>query len=317
MLLEGRPMSLGWRPRNILLGMTLCLLLPVSVRTAPAAEDRADVATVVSRLNSGKEQIRRSAIPLIEWEQGHDEEYVAALGGLIEAAVRRPALDSAFGAVLKLADCPLPAASDTIAKALSAADWRLAMMAVDILGQRRADDHAAAIREIWDRPDARRSYALRHAVVCSLGEIGGPRSVGESVNLLPNLDGQLQYEAVARLSRRTGAKHGSDAVAWKEWWTAQDGKVPEVPVAKDDPLPQDLPWQRTVPRFFHVPIYSNRVVFVLDRSQSMLSTLRGKTRLEAMQEEFAKVVRQLPEASSFGLIVFNDRVEIWKNKLVA
>lgn len=300
----------------------LALMLSLSAQALPGGNgttlgaEPPDAETLVQRLLSGREPLRRAALPLVKWNAGHDAEYLAALDQLIESAVRRPALDSSYAAVQKLADCPLPEASDAVARALSASDWRLAMLAVDVLGQRRADGFAPAIRQVWDRPEARRYYALRHAVVCSLGDIGESQSFGRSVGLLPDLQGQLEYEAVARLTLHTGEKHGSNPEAWQAWWTAQDGKSPGVVVASNEPLPRDLPWSRTLPRFFELPIYSQRVVFVLDRSKSMLSTLGGKTRLEAMQEEFTKVIQKLPEGASFGLIVFNDRVEKWKNTLV-
>jgi len=310
-------MLLARRTHNVLSGLALCLLCQFVLhsRTVVAVEHPGAEA-VVNRLRSGKEPLRRAAIPLVEWNQGHDEEYLAALDELIATSLRRPALDSAFVAVQKLADCPLSAASEAVARALPATDWRLSMQAIEVLGQRRADDFATAIRKIWDRPEAQRYYALRHSVVCSLGDIGGPHAIESLVDLLPRLDGQLKYEAVARLTLRTGENHGGDASAWKAWWDSQDGKVPDVPVAADEALPVNLPWQRTLPRFFDLPIYSQRVVFILDHSKSMLSTLNGKTRLEAMQSEFTDVIQKLPEGAAFGLIVFNDRVETWKNELV-
>ncbi len=303
--------------RNRRFELMLCVVVNVVLHGsgAFAASEHPGAVAVVNRIASGKEPIRRAAIPLVEWNQGHDEEYRTALHELIAATVRRPVLDSTFTAVQKLADCPLPAASASVAQALQASDWRLAMVAVEVLGHRRADDTAAAIRKVWDRPEAKRFYALRHTVVCSLGDIGGPTAVEGLVGLLPDLDGQLKYEAVARLTLRTGENHGSDVTAWKEWWTAQDGVVPDVPVAANEELPVDLPWQRALPRFFNLPIYSQRVVFVLDHSKSMLSTLEGKPRLEAMQDEFTKVMQRLPEAAAFGMVVFNERVDVWKSAL--
>ncbi len=302
--------------RNCLLSLVLCLWVGIDDRSVFAAEEPVSSATIVNRLKSNKEPTRRSAIPLVEWDQGHDAEYLVALDEIVSAAVRRPVLDSAFGALFKLADCPLPEASKSVAQVLEATDWRLVMTAVEVLGRRESDEFAPEIGKVWDRPEARQYYALRHAVVCTIGDIGGPQSVDTLVGLLPKLDGQLKYEAVARLTLRTGENHGADVAAWKEWWTAQNGVVPDVSAAADEPLPVDLPWQRVLPRFFNVPIYSQRVVFVLDHSKSMLSTLEGKTRLEALQEQFQQVIQRLPETTSFGLIVFNDRVDVWQSKLV-
>lgn len=301
----------SFRPIHLCL-VTVTLLAAVDL----VAADTPDPAIIVDRLRSPKEQLRRAAVPLVEWNDGYDQEYHQALHDLIGAAVRRPALDSSLLAVQKLADCPVPEATASIIQALEATDWRLALLAVDTLGHRR--DHASgiAIRRVWDRPEARKFYALRHAVVSSLGNIGGSHATEGLIDLLPQLEGQLQYEAVARLTLRTGMNYGADVTAWKEWWVSQGGHVPEVTVAENEPLPVNLPWPHALPKFFDVPIYSQRVVFVLDRSQSMLSTLNGKTRLEALQEQFTEVMQRLPESTSFGLIVFNERVETWKTTLV-
>ncbi len=310
-------MRLENRSRKSFCCIHLCLV-GVTLLTAVdlGAADPPDPVILVARLRAPKEQLRRAAVPLVEWNHGYDQEYHQALHDLIGAAVRRPALDSSLLAVQKLADCPVPEATASIVQALEATDWRLVLLAVDTLGRRRDDASGIAIRRVWDRPEARKFYALRHAVVSSLGNISGSHAIHGLIDLLPQLEGQLQYEAVARLTLRTGMNYGADATAWKEWWVSQDGQVPEVTVAENEPLPVNLPWPHALPKFFDVPIYSQRVVFVLDRSKSMLSTLNGKTRLEALQEQFTEVMQRLPESTSFGLIVFNERVETWKTALV-
>lgn len=294
----------------------LCCGVMAWAGLALAGPDAPTAKILCERITSNQESTRKSAIPLVEWERGHDQEYVAAIDELITESLRRPALDSHFLAVRKLADCPLPGGTETAAKALEATDWRLVMTAVEVLGHRTADSQAAAIGKLYFRPDAQRFYALRHAVVCALGDIGKPKSVEVLVNMLPALEGQLKYEALARLTRRTGKNHGDDLTAWEDWWSAQDGVVPGNVPAIDDPLPLNLPWQYPVPQFFAQPIYSQRVVFVLDRSGSMNSTLGNQTRLAAMQEEFRQAILRLPESAFFGLIVFNQKVEVWQTPLV-
>jgi hypothetical protein len=293
------------------------LLAGIAWLATPAmAADLPTAAAVLARLQSRQETQRRLGIQQVQWGQGRDAEYHQALADLLDGAARRPTTDSAFLAVQKLRQCPLPVASDTLARTLQASDWRLAVLAADLLGERRATDAVDELRACWKRPEIRDRYALRHAVLCSLGDIGGHAAVRETVSLLPQLEGQLQYEAVARLTLRTGQSHGNDAQAWQSWLASTGGRVPEVNVAANEALPTDLPWNRTVPRFFEVPLYSLRVVFVLDRSNSMQSTLNGKTRLETLQEEFSNTLKRLSSDVYFGVVLFNERAERWQPTLV-
>lgn len=307
-------MSHGRHMAGLMASFLSCLL--AGTVALYAADDRPDAATIVRRLESNQEAARKSAIGFVEWNQGHDAEYLAAIDSLLTASQKRPALESHFRALEKLTDCPAPDGSKIVAKSLDAFDWRLAMTAVEVLGRRQADSQAKEIAKVWARPDAQKYYALRHAVVCTLGDIGKSQATAALVELLPTLEGQLKYEAIARLTLRTGQNHGDNLTAWKDWWSGQDGVLPAVTVEPETPLPEDIPWAAPVPKFFARPIYSQKVVFVLDHSGSMNSTLNGQTRLAAMQEQFQQAVQRLPEATSFSLIVFNQQVDVWRTPLV-
>jgi Mg-chelatase subunit ChlD len=47
-------------------------------------------------------------------------------------------------------------------------------------------------------------------------------------------------------------------------------------------------------------------------SGSMRSTVEGKTRLEATQDELTNAIKALPEDALFGVVAFNDRVQPWQ-----
>lgn len=280
------------------------------------AAEPANPATVVSRLGSNKENLRLAGLADLRWNAGADAEYARALDELLTAAAKRPVTESSIRALHALAQCPLPEATLKLEGALRVPDWRMALTAADALGDRRAASSASALRQAWDRPDARRSYGLRHAVVLALGDVGGPQATETLIGLLPRLEGQLRYEAAARLTLRTGQDHGIDPTAWADWWAAQGGRLPEIVRNPDEALPVELRGGQTLPKFFSRPIYAERVVFVLDRSKSMQSTLDGKPRLEVMQDEFRRAVERLPEATQFGLVAYNDRYDLWQPRLV-
>lgn len=293
--------------------ITCCLGLPIPTLLAA---DPTDPATVVSRLGASKENLRLAGLAGLQWNAGADAEYHQALESLLAAAAKRPLMESSLRAVRALSTCPQPEATATLESMLRAPDWRLAIAAADALGDRRAADSAPSLRQTWDRPDARRQYGLRHAVVLALGDVGGAQATGSLIELLPQLQGQLRYEAAARLTLRTGQDYGTDPTAWADWWGQQRGQLPPVAQNADEVLPVELRGGETLPKFFARPIYSQRVVFVLDRSKSMNSTLEGKTRLEVMQDQFQQAVERLPETTHFGLVIYNERFEVWQPKLV-
>ncbi|HET6423475.1 MAG TPA: hypothetical protein VFG20_07310, partial [Planctomycetaceae bacterium] len=154
-------MRMPRRLPNVLSSLMLCLFSAVHFSPVHAAEDPPDAATIVRRLKSNQESVRKSAVPLVEWQKGHDEEYLTALDDLIAGTLKRPVLDSHLMAVEKLTDCPLPGGIEAVAQALDAFDWRLVMTAVEVLGKKKADSQAANIAKVWARPDAQRYYALR------------------------------------------------------------------------------------------------------------------------------------------------------------
>uniref|UniRef100_A0A7C2P4C6 VWA domain-containing protein n=1 Tax=Schlesneria paludicola TaxID=360056 RepID=A0A7C2P4C6_9PLAN len=264
----------------------------------------------VQWLSKGSEPRKLIALESLRWNSPHDAAYTRAIiDGLTDAAGRRTIPPSQFRATRVLAGSPLPEADVALQRLLTAVDWRLQMTAADALGERGTESAASPLLQCWSTPAAVENYALRHAVVCALGDLKGTQGLDGLIRLLPELDGQLRYEAVSRLMLRTGENRGDKTEEWVAW---QSGRDPNWSgrIVTDD-LPAEIPWNRVLPRFFRVPIYAKRVLFVVDMSGSMKSTVEGKTRLEATQDELTNAIKALPEDSLFGVIAFNDRVQPW------
>src|SRR5262249_37559944 len=79
---------------------------------------------------------------------------------------------------------------------------------------------------------------------------------------------------------------------------------PQLPAASAT-VASDMPWDQPVPKFYGVPIYAQRVVFVVDASKSMQSTVDGVTRLDDAQRELEQTIRGLPEGTYFNLIAYD------------
>lgn len=298
----------AWTSAVLLVGGSL--LVSASEPTGKAPVVAAGEPTV-QWLSKGDERKRIIALEAVRWDTPHDADYTAALQLLIQQGVgRRVLTPSLFRAVEVLAGSPLPNADSTLISLLSASDWRIQLTAADALGQRGTESASAPLLAVWNTPAAVENYGLRHAVVCALGDLKGTAGLDALIRLLPELDGQLRYEAVARLTARTGEKFGDRANEWTDWQKARD-PLWAGPKNTDEP-PLEVAWNKTLPRFFRVPIYSRRVLFVVDMSGSMRSTVEGKTRLEATQEELTNAIKALSDDSFFGVIAFNDRVQSWQ-----
>lgn len=123
---------------------------------------------------------------------------------------------------------------------------------------------------------------------------------------------RVQSAIEAELERRSGRSLGPSPDRWRAWWkSVQTGQI--VPPRED---PAGRPPEKRA-TFFGLPLESDRVLFLVDRSGSMADpfgpdTGAGKrTRFEqATYEIFAALERAGP-TTRFGLVLFSDGAERW------
>src|SRR5262249_827895 len=169
-----------------------------------------------------------------------------------------------------------------------------------------------------DHPAYRANYGFRHAVVSAVAGFNEPASVSFLVAAVGTFDGQLKYEAVRQLIRLTGENFGGKTEEWHKWWdTHRDGfQVAGARSAPGAKAAGPLAWDYDVPQFFGTMIYAKRVVFVIDKSKSMLSSVDGGTRIEDAEKELEAAIRKLPDDAWFEIIAYNDFEQPYAGKLV-
>ncbi|MDX1966570.1 MAG: VWA domain-containing protein [Planctomycetaceae bacterium] len=268
-------------------------------------------------LQAPDEKKRLAALREVSWGSPTDPEVVAAIEALVrDAAKRKTITESGHVALGVLARCPLPEADIALGTALQAADWRARVVAASAIAQRESGGMLTKeLLACWRSPMATQHYALRHAVVCALSEADDSTGIAATIDLLQQLDGQLKFEAVARLTQRTGQDLGDEGDAWETWWRQRPTGWTPMILSRAD-LPEDVAWKEPVPEFFGVKIYAKRVLFVVDVSSSMRSTLDGKTRILTAQEELQRAISALPEDGWFNVIFYNEQVYPWRPTLV-
>jgi len=127
---------------------------------------------------------------------------------------------------------------------------------------------------------------------------------------------RIEHELERALEARAGRSYGFDPARWRAWWAAvQRGELaPRNDGEKDG---------QTRAGFFTLKPWTDRVVFVLDRSGSMSEAFgpagaggERRSRWDAAVEQLCQFVAELPAGARFNVVFFHDFAENWKDDLV-
>src|SRR5581483_2585709 len=94
--------------------------------------------------------------------------------------------------------------------------------------------------------------------------------------------------------------------AWGEWW--KDHRESFVMPAVAARTPAGSVASADTPSYYGMPIYAQKIVFVMDTSGSMAGF-----RLNAAKRELVDTIDNLREVDEFAVIVFNSGVDTWQN----
>lgn len=172
---------------------------------------------------------------------------------------------------------------------------------------------------LTEREDYDAVFALRRGVVNAAERDGSPDAVDFLIETVSDADGQLKYEAAKSLTELTGQKFGGQGNQWSKWWqTAREGFVP---IARNrrigGSLKNTMLWNEPVPRFYRLPIYAKRVLFMIDRSGSMmLLDDNGESRIDRARRELEMAIENLPPETEFDIVAFHDSVTAFAPRLV-
>ncbi|MCY2956889.1 MAG: VWA domain-containing protein [Planctomycetota bacterium] len=227
---------------------------------------------------------------------GNDEARAIALAALYELRFADPA----FGEVLLLAAfSPMP---------------QLQAVALRLLAERRPTLALAlppALTAIENK-----NLSVRAAAVQLLAALRHKDAIPVLINRLDKEQGRLRSDLLAALLDLTQLSL-LEQQQWLTWWQ-QNGKNFAVPPPKDLPKPSAKATGGTVATYWNLQVSSERVVFVLDISGSMLEQFGtgGKTRLEAAKTQLERVVPLLPQKGRCNLIWFGSEAQAFSARLV-
>jgi hypothetical protein len=180
-------------------------------------------------------------------------------------------------------------------------------------------------------------WQLRITAAAALGEIGSMEAVDPLIARMTQESGRVRddiYEALKKLSRDDLGRKPDN---WKTWWDREKANTPNgLPKRPPPPDEKKKPkWDPNDPRatrdsapppYFGLEIYSNRVGFVFDTSQSMLTLFNpdraaakaltreyvGRDKLTICKEEIAQALSGLDPRAHFNLVSFGTAIRSFK-----
>jgi hypothetical protein len=179
----------------------------------------------------------------------------------------------------------------------------------DHLGARDEEDAVAILSKLTKTKIFANHFNVRRAVIWALIRLDRLESLGELIALAANVKGEVRGDVVKYLVAVTGQNFVDNPAAWAPWWERNKETYVLPPAAARNPFNPVV--AEGTPSYYGVPIYAQRIVFVLDISGSMKGF-----RLAAAKRELVAAIEKLREDDEFAIVVFNSAVDVWQKRLV-
>jgi hypothetical protein len=162
-----------------------------------------------------------------------------------------------------------------------------------------------------------RSILVRRAAVRAYGDLNEPASVPFLIGGLKTASGLLAAEIEDALHKFTNRTHEGDYGIWTKWWEAEG----EAWLAAGSTKRYEKRAAQGDPGFYGIPTPSTRIVFVLDRSDSMRLPIPHKgtgvkadeaSKLKLAKEELSRAIVRLASNVKFNVIFYNHEIKTWK-----
>jgi uncharacterized protein YegL len=172
------------------------------------------------------------------------------------------------------------------------------------------DDGVAVLRALAKLRAFTADFSFRRGVVRGLISLHQPASVTALIDLLDTLCGEVRADIAGYLAAISGKNHGVDADAWRAWWDAAREGFEFPPRLASYPPPAVAPGD-VGNAYYEIPVYAERIVFVIDTSSSM----EGE-RMETAKRELVSAIHTLDPLVAFTVVSFSDAARAWQPQLV-
>jgi hypothetical protein len=170
---------------------------------------------------------------------------------------------------------------------------------------------------------------VKRSAIFTLQVVDDPRCVKPLIDALESAEGLLQVELERALHFFTGQSFDGDHGVWSLWWEKEGEawfKADDGVRYRTDPDAGKADEGKTS-SFYGVETKSKRIVFVLDRSGSMLTGINSsgqaqptqeggesseKSKIELAREQLKWSIETLPKGVHFNVIFYATDVQVWK-----
>ncbi|HEX4130670.1 MAG TPA: VWA domain-containing protein [Pirellulales bacterium] len=155
-------------------------------------------------------------------------------------------------------------------------------------------------------------FGVRRATLAAFSCIEHNEAIDALVTLLPKLEGEAHADAYEHLARVSGQKFPEND-QWAKWWKENKAtfvypKLPPKPVERPLQSVGDLGGRTS---YYGLPLYAQRMVFVVDCSGSM-----DGPRIAAAKRELSAAIQGLKANTFFSIVAYNAQIECWRRQLV-
>jgi HEAT repeat protein len=282
---------------------------------------------VMAAIKEGTEGVRAGCVLAVAKMQPPPPGAVAAIS---EAALSDQKEDVQIAACEALGVMTAKDGVPALMKAAGSSRERIAVAAADALAL--VKDPAAAPSLIPMLNGG--SWRTQVAAINALSALRVKEAVEPLIAYLRESEGRPQEDAKVALTNITTQDFGLNADRWAQWWNdvKADWKVPPLPEKKNEEVATSKDRYGRVERgYHHMKIVSNKVLFVIDISASMLDPIRVKRgrndpedkvtkaspKLDLAREELARTLRTLDENTKFNVIAFESDIRFFRKESVS
>ena len=182
-------------------------------------------------------------------------------------------------------------------------------------------------------------WQLKVCAAQALAAMGSVAGIEPLIEALQKVDGRLRVEFNDALVALTGVNRHGDPAAWKAWLDDNRDAVSKGTYTRKASDSAGAPGKNATTTFYGIPVESKCVIFVLDRSGSMMEPSDwddskeavatgpgagagpeikkgGDRKIDIARWQLKKAIAQLPEGTEFNIIFFTHEVVNLSEKLL-
>ncbi len=203
------------------------------------------------------------------------------------------------------------------------ADREVRNAAVSVLGAARDKRQTATVLVALEHED----WSTRFAAIEALQGIKDKESVGTLVARLSKETGRMKKRIAEALWELTAQAFEEDEVKWQAWWKEAAATFAIASEKDLDKATAERERRRlaarttTTAKFFGLKVESQRVIFIMDVSGSMLESMhgryvgkRGAARIDVAKQELAQAIKNLEPGTLFNIFTFSSSVARWQKE---